>query len=436
MSIQENISSVVLCDKSNLLALKQKKSKNDCKKASKPKTTRAKKHNYSVEQILGYRNCRPFLADTTKKMPTLTKVDEQFYFSALTSLNIFIVRHIYAHSAKVREWFLNQFANKSLRDFQGFFFLHSDQPVFDMGEYQEELSLISHLIGTFSFSNKVYDIFKSDEQRTSNKMMEMWVDNAIENAKSIRNMIFHLNNGLIFKQLSNNKYSYCDDVKSSGICGLLRAIDGFDITAGLKFSTYANSWIRQMLSEAYKRNKEIVRHSARSKTIQQYANEYEELCFRTGKRPSLSEKEEYVVSKLSQFEVVTPAKRENVAKHINKTQECNIFVLESDYEFEHDGKCLFDYIKDESDGPEEIVLNKEILDRSYNLLTTYLTGKEKEVCLMYFGIGTDEPISPKMIAQTLDLTYSRVSQIINKCRKFLASMMINKREGGDERFID
>ncbi|MBR0225916.1 MAG: sigma-70 family RNA polymerase sigma factor [Thermoguttaceae bacterium] len=49
-----------------------------------------------------------------------------------------------------------------------------------------------------------------------------------------------------------------DDLVGEGILGLQKAIDGFDYTRGVAFSTYAVNWIRQSVDRGYAKHKSVV----------------------------------------------------------------------------------------------------------------------------------------------------------------------------------
>ncbi len=50
-----------------------------------------------------------------------------------------------------------------------------------------------------------------------------------------------------------------EDLVSEGNMGLLRAVEGYDATAGTRFATYATYWIRQSMRRALSRSGNTIR---------------------------------------------------------------------------------------------------------------------------------------------------------------------------------
>jgi RNA polymerase sigma factor (sigma-70 family) len=175
------------------------------------------------------------------------------------------------------------------------------------------------------------------------------------------------------------KYKISDDIDlldliQEGNIGLMHAVEKFDYTMGIKFSTYAVNWIRQTINNYIINCKDPIRipcHIYESimkyKSIQ---NDFMKNKGRLGSDIEVSTEMQISVSEL-----------QKIKSYIYTTSSLNI-PISSD-----DDSELGDFIKDDSLTPEEQFIensNKDILNKLVSHAN--LTKKEELIIRMrYFG---------------------------------------------------
>ena len=181
----------------------------------------------------------------------------------------------------------------------------------------------------------------------------------------------------------NNRTDNMDDLFQIGCIGLIKAIDNFDLSHEVKFSTYA---VPMILGEVkrYLRDNNSVRISRSVKDIAYQAMRMkEELTNSLGKEPSIS----LVADKLglTEFEVV------NALESMRDT----ISMFEPIYSDGGDTIYLADQLQDKSDNlydKETKIALKEAINKlkekeKYILLERYLVGKTQMELAEEIGIS-------------------------------------------------
>lgn len=187
-----------------------------------------------------------------------------------------------------------------------------------------------------------------------------------------------------------------EDLFQIGSIGLLKAVDKFDLSYEVRFSTYAVPMIvgelKRFLRDdgMIKVSRSIKEMSMKVKTAR------EELCFAMGREPTLEEiakevgasKEEVAAS------IEAGAEVESLYKTVNQNDENSL--------------CLMDKIEDQDDSQEKL-LNHMVLEN----LIGQLEEKEKEIILRrYFKNQTQT-----QVAEALDISQVQVSRLEKKILK-------------------
>ncbi|GAA1703188.1 sigma-70 family RNA polymerase sigma factor [Propioniferax innocua] len=98
------------------------------------------------------------------------------------------------------------------------------------------------------------------------------------------------NLGLVLYFANRAAHRFCgsvDDLVQEGFLGLVQAMERFDPDAGVRFATYASSWIRAAIDDAVRRESGLGRHTARGlRRLQRVEVELEQ---EQGRRPRLEE---------------------------------------------------------------------------------------------------------------------------------------------------
>ncbi|MCL2084977.1 MAG: FliA/WhiG family RNA polymerase sigma factor [Oscillospiraceae bacterium] len=190
-----------------------------------------------------------------------------------------------------------------------------------------------------------------------------------------------------------HKHVELDDLMSSGLLGLMDAIDKFDPSKEVKFETYATLRIRGEIIDQI-RKQDWAPISLRQK-IKRIENGYAELEGKLGR--SVTERE--VAGHLNMSE-------DDVKKTLDESHTFNVMCLD---EVLVDRMKSSELLISREETPEESLENQEML----NLLAKYidtLGEKERLVISLYYY----EELTLKEIGLTLGVTESRVSQIHSK----------------------
>lgn len=184
-----------------------------------------------------------------------------------------------------------------------------------------------------------------------------------------------------------------DDLISSGLVGLLDAMDRFDFSRGIKFGTFAEFRIRGAMLD-YLREMDWFPRSARQRAANlkyQYAH-LEELL---GRPPSTEEVAEHMNVPV-----------EEVEKDLVILAGLTVFSLDADTDDEADGgiqSALASAAIDESREEELLRELREILGRAIDLLPE----KEKHLIALYYF----DDLNMKEIGKLLSLGEARICQL-------------------------
>ena len=184
-----------------------------------------------------------------------------------------------------------------------------------------------------------------------------------------------------------------DDLTSSGVFGLMDAIDAYDPARGVKFETYCVPRIRgAMLDEL--RNTDWVPRLVRSRA-RKLSEANKELSSKLGRLPTQDELAEHLKMDKSELDRV-----------MNDANAVNLVSLNKKW-FETDGSkdvSEIDLVEDErSEDPTSCMQKKDII----RMVTKGLSKNERMIIILYYY----EEMTMKEVGATLDLSESRVSQM-------------------------
>ncbi|MFT6850531.1 MAG: RNA polymerase primary sigma factor [Sphingobacteriales bacterium] len=191
------------------------------------------------------------------------------------------------------------------------------------------------------------------------------------------------------------------DLINEGNLGLIKAAKRFDETKGFKFISYAVWWIRQSILQAIAEQSRIVRLplnqvgslSKISKAFSKLEQEFE----REPSPAELAELLETTVDKVADT-------MSNSGRHVSVDAP---FVQGED-------NTLLDVLEN-GDTPEtDNMLIDESLGKEIKRSLSTLTDREKEIIILFFGIGTNHSYSLEEIGERFNLTRERVRQIKDK----------------------
>lgn len=191
------------------------------------------------------------------------------------------------------------------------------------------------------------------------------------------------------------------DLINEGNLGLIKAAKRFDETKGFKFISYAVWWIRQSILQAIAEQSRIVRLplnqvgslSKISKAFSKLEQEFE----REPSPEELAEMLETTVDKISDT-------LSNSGRHVSMDAP---FV-------QGEENTLLDVLEN-TDAPDtdSMLINESLSEEIKRSLAT-LTEREREIIVLFFGLGTNHALSLEEIGEKFNLTRERVRQIKDK----------------------
>lgn len=217
------------------------------------------------------------------------------------------------------------------------------------------------------------------------------------------NRLIELNYCLVIpiaKRFSKKGVDFMDLV-SDGNMGLVRAVEKFDLSKNVRFSTYATYWIEQFIRKSIEDNSKTIRiPSYMFDIINKWKKIRNQLLAELGKEPSIKEIAQKMKISVDQ------------ANEINKTifSVDNIDSLDSTLN-EDSESAKKDNLKDTIlKTPEAIT---EIIRNSSNIQKAldYLPEREAEIIKMRFGLGGIAHCSLDEVGKKLNLSRERVRQI-------------------------
>ena len=195
-----------------------------------------------------------------------------------------------------------------------------------------------------------------------------------------------------------NKYSKSDifeDLNQAGYIGLITAIDNFDVSRDLKFSTYAYKWIIKYVLMFIQQNSTI--------SISQNDNNNIRLI-NTAIKQLKSEKRGITVENISELTDLTDKKIIQILESRKKTVSLNDKVME-------DAEIVFSDILCSLDNVEEQVEEKnKINDLKQLFYLSNLNDEEINVLLLkygFFGVSKENSV----IAQLLNIKKTRINTL-------------------------
>lgn len=190
------------------------------------------------------------------------------------------------------------------------------------------------------------------------------------------------------------------DLINEGNLGLIKAAKRFDETKGFKFISYAVWWIRQSILQAIAEQSRIVRLplnqvgslSKISKAFSKLEQEYE----REPSPEELADILETTVDKVSDT-------LSNSGRHVSMDAP---FV-------QGEENTLLDVLENSDPETDSTLIDESLSEEIKRSLAT-LTEREREIIVLFFGLGSNHQLSLEEIGEKFNLTRERVRQIKDK----------------------
>ena len=199
-----------------------------------------------------------------------------------------------------------------------------------------------------------------------------------------------------------------DDLTSAGVFGLFNAIDGYDFDRGTKFETYCATRVRGAILDEL-RSQDWVPRMIRAKA-NRIQSAYEELENRLQREPTKEEMAEHLEVSVAEYEQMFKESSAATLVSLNKR------VDESDNQ---SSSTQADILEDKrGPSPFDHLQMKDVI----RLIHRNLSKQERLIVLLYYY----EELTMKEIGAALDLSESRVCQILSRVTQRLKSRFKSK----------
>lgn len=215
----------------------------------------------------------------------------------------------------------------------------------------------------------------------------------------------------IAKRFATGKLPLADLIEEGNL-GLIRAIDSFDPSVGVRFSTYAAWWIKQCIKRAMLLDcGPISVPTYMVELVNHYRQVLADLQSKLSDAPFVEQIAE---------EMKLPVKKVTAIKEIVDSTNTP-FQAESTHTNQSDDETMppasYQLPGDELTSAEELQKTVKLLDR--------LDEREAQVLKLRFGINGTEPLTLKQIGAKLGLTRERVRQLQQSALKQLNELISN-----------
>jgi RNA polymerase primary sigma factor len=200
-----------------------------------------------------------------------------------------------------------------------------------------------------------------------------------------------------------------EDLEQSGYEGLRRAVEKFDGSMGLKFSTYATHWINQAMSRAVANEGRAIRVPVhKHEQIQRVLAARNRLMLEGGR------------ARLFDLCAATELPPETVVECLHLS--AGVVSLDAPI---GDDTSLLELLEDEADPDADPLALVIAMDHreEFALALDLLTEREAEILRMRFGFGGDEPMTLEAVSQVYGVTRERIRQIEKKAKERLEAVI-------------
>lgn len=205
-----------------------------------------------------------------------------------------------------------------------------------------------------------------------------------------------------------------NDLINEGNIGLIKSIEKFDETKGVKFISYAVWWIRQAIMQSIYENSNTIKMPINKINSINKINKIKEGLFSSLMREPTAEEIYIQLCKSNPENELDVSDISIIMGHNNTCISFDAPIRTSS----DDSLLLHEVVHDLSEGCEEYINLNMIRASIYDAVKTSLSHRESEILMMYFGFDRNQ-MTLKEISDVLGITNERVRQIKDNAIKKL-----------------
>jgi len=255
----------------------------------------------------------------------------------------------------------------------------------------EEKRLIRVMIEGKKIAAKI----KQDSTLRQDKELRAKVDEG----EAARRMLIQANGRLVISIA--NKYTghglSLAELSQEGVLGLIRAIDKFDISKGVRLSTYASYWIRQSVSRAV---------AVQTRTIRLPVHKVDHL----GKIRKVMGQLTQTLGRAPELEEIA-AQTGDAPEQIHELLKDGQETLSLEEPVGDDGATLADFVENDISQDLEEQVDSTLLESEIRKALAGLTARESRIVELRYGLRDGHPLTLQDVAERFGLTRERIRQI-------------------------